>query len=111
MSTNSRVNYEGFVTNVRGTTLIPVIIGAFILFFSVSNFAGFMSPPAMEFECERNISPTCRNRSPQYKICALSTVITRVSDVILHKGTPRTMVPGGLNLLHDIFLFNIGPPY
>jgi hypothetical protein len=30
-----------------------------------------------------------RDRSPQYNICALLTVIVRVSDIILHKGTPQ----------------------
>jgi hypothetical protein len=37
--------------------------------------------------CDRNGSP--RDRSPQYNICVLSTVMVRVSDIILHKGTLR----------------------
>jgi hypothetical protein len=62
--------------------------------------------PCTGSRCDRNVSP--RDRRPQNNICALSTVMVRVSDIILTKerrglihpeNSKRTIVQGGLNLL------------
>jgi hypothetical protein len=51
----------------------------------------------------RNGSPW--DRSPQYNICVLLTVKVRVTDIILHNGTPR-LVASGLWFQGDCIYFH-----
>jgi hypothetical protein len=55
-------------------------MGGYIIFFPPK-----MSTRATSSRCDRNGSPW--DRCPQYDRL-LSTVMVRVSDIILHKGTP-----------------------